>query len=245
MRSDPPSDQDLLNVLVIDDDEDARKLLTDILLPRHQVFAVASAEAGLELLPYQTFQVAFVDQTLPGMQGMVLARFLRRNNPHMKIAMVTGVHDARLERDGEAHGVAIIHKPFELRQILEVVEAYYEEASERHSQRLSQANPDGELALAAYFEDLAACFGVPGVPARIEEKLMQAVARSLAELRSVSRYNERDRVVAYAGLIALRVLGVRTPKRESGRTLFEEYDEIMRRHAREPAFGTPDEGQEG
>ena len=114
-----------LHVLVIDDDEDVRQLLVEILLPdEHQIFAVGSAEEGLQLLPYHTFHVAFLDQNLPGMEGLVLGEFLQKNNPDMKVALVTGNDDPRLPRLGEKLGIKFIAKPFEVRSILDVIDEY-------------------------------------------------------------------------------------------------------------------------
>ena len=107
-----------LNILVIDDDESLRGLLVDIIARGgHQAVPVTSAEEGLELLPFWTFQVAFIDQRLPGMEGLVLGQYLRRNNPDMTIALVTGENDLRLERQTRALSIAFIPKPFNVQDI--------------------------------------------------------------------------------------------------------------------------------
>ena len=114
-----------LNILVIDDDEDIRNLMIKILLAHeHQVFAVGSAEQGLELLPYHRFHVAFLDQNLPGMEGLVLGEYLRSNNPSMKIALVTAEDDPRLIKVGDRFDITVIAKPFEVRQVLDLVSSY-------------------------------------------------------------------------------------------------------------------------
>lgn len=232
------AEQDILNILVIDDDEAMRDLLTRWLLPRgHQVYAVGSAEEGLGLLPYATFQVALLDQHLPGMEGLFFGEFLRKNNPHMKIALITGSDDERLERIGQRSEITVIKKPFDVTEVFDLVSRFREEAGERQQQRLSREAPDWEAPLGSYFAELARTFEIPQVPKRIEERLLKTVRRSLTELRSVSRYNERDRVVAYAGLVTLGVLGVDLPKTRDGRTLFEEFDELMRVHGRRQEFG--------
>ena len=113
-----------LHILVIDDDEDMRQLLTEVLLPdQHQVYAAGSAEEGLQLLPYTTFDVAFLDQNLPGMEGLVLGEFLRKNNSQMTVALVTGNDDPRLPKLGDQAGIRVIAKPFEVREILDVIVA--------------------------------------------------------------------------------------------------------------------------
>jgi CheY-like chemotaxis protein len=232
------TEPDLLHVLVIDDDEQMRQLITRILLPGgHQVVSAGSAEEGLELLPYYTFQVAILDNRLPGMEGLVLGEFLRRNNAHMKIALVTGDDDARLDRFGEEQSIIVIHKPFEVGQILDLISRYQAEASARSERTRAAEAPGFDPELGAYLDQLAECFEIPNVPKRIEERLVHTIKRCLNDLRAVSRYNERDRVAALAGLLAMEVLGLKAPRASSGRTLFEEYDALMREHRRRTEFG--------
>jgi DNA-binding response OmpR family regulator len=232
------AEPDLLHVLVIDDDEDMRQLLTRILLPSgYQVVSAASAEAGLELLPYYTFQVALLDRRLPGMEGIVLGEYLRRNNPHMRIALVTGEADAEVMRFCEQHQMAVIHKPFEVKQILDLITAYQDEQKKRiEAEQSKREIADYDPPFARYKGVLAEVFDVPNLPKRIEERLVHTVKTALNELRTVSRYDERDRVVALAGLLTLQSLGIKPPKTSSGRTLFEEYDALMKEHHRRTEF---------
>ena len=90
--------------------------------------------------------------------------------------------------------------------------------------------------IARHANELAEAFTMPGVPSRIEDRLVETIKRCLSDLRTVGRYTERDRVLALSGLLAARVLGVRLPRAPSGRTYFEEYDALMRQHGRRPEF---------
>jgi hypothetical protein len=77
---------------------------------------------------------------------------------------------------------------------------------------------------------------MPGVPERIQSRLVTTIKRCLNDLRSVGRYTERDRVLALSGLLTARVLGIDLPRVPSGRTPYEEYDELMRLHGRRTEF---------
>lgn len=234
------TEQQQLNILVIDDDPAMRTLLVDIIQKReHQVVVAESAEAGLELLPFWTFQVAFLDHNLPGMEGVVLGEYLRRNNTDMTIAMVTGSDDPRLAKRSRDLALRFIAKPFSVDDILRVIDDTVEAARERDERRRRGQDPDFEPPIARFVEDIEECYGIPKVPSRIEARLIETLKRSLNNLRTASRYTERDRVVALSGLLTARVLGVDLPKNQSGHTLYEEYDELMKERGRRTEFELP------
>jgi len=231
------ADHQQLNILVIDDDPAMRTLLVDIIQKReHQVVVAESAEEGLELLPFWTFQIAFLDHNLPGMEGVVLGEYLRRNNTDMTIAMVTGSDDPRVERKSRDLALRFIPKPFGVDDILRVIDDTVEAARERDQRRQRGDDPDFEPPIARFVEDIEECYGIPKVPSRIQGRLIETLKRSLNNLRTASRYTERDRVVALSGLLTARVLGVDLPKTSDGKTLYEEYDELMKERGRRTEF---------
>lgn len=236
-------DGDQLHILVIDDDPGMRDLFCRLLLREgHQVFAAESAEEGLALLPYDTFQVAFLDHHLPGMEGLVFGEYLAKNNPHMKIALVTGSDDASVWKGAQKFDIEVIAKPFQNSELLALIDSYTAEAEARRQAAHDELQADVHLEhpIAEHFEALPKIFDLPSVPNRIEERLVREAKRSLSHLRSVARYNERDRAVAFSALLTLQVLGAKIPKGSSGLTLAEEFDEVMRAHGRKPAFTAPE-----
>src|SRR5262249_25947737 len=154
-----------------------------------------SAEKGLELLLVWTFQVAFLDQRLPGMEGVLLGEYLRRSNPHMVIALVTGEDDTKLEKRVRELGVTFIAKPFEPDAIVGVLDTYLEIARVEAELRSQRAAPDFEPPIGRYADELTDTFGIPKIPDRVAERLVATVQRCLHNLRSKSRYTERERVV--------------------------------------------------
>lgn len=231
-----------LNVLVIDDDPASVKLLSDIVARgEHQVVSAASAEEGLELLPFWTFQVAFIDQRLPGMEGLVLGEYLRKHNPDMTVALVTGDDDVKLQTRSKALQIVFIRKPFQVSDVLGVLEDYVVQAEERRRRRLARDDAHYEPAFAEYADAIGASYAMPKVPSRLEGRLVDTLKRGMNDLRSVGRYTERDRVIVLSGLLAAKVLGVDLPKMGE-RTMYEEYDALMREHGRSTAFDHDPEG---
>lgn len=229
---------DQLNVLVVDDTRAMRELLVEIVHREgHQAISAESSEKALELLPVWSFQVAFLDHNLPGMEGLLLGEYLRRSNPDMLIALVTGSDDTRLERRSRELKVTFIAKPFDNAEIHRVLETYIEVARERAAQRSLASETDFEPPIARFADELPESYAIPKVPGRISDRLVGTLQRSLNNLRSVSRYTERDRVVALSGLLTARVLNIDLPRAKNGLTLFEEYDRLMQSHGRRTEFG--------
>jgi len=235
---------DQLNVLVVDDDPAMRELLVEIVHREgHMAVPAESAEAALELLPVWTFHVAFLDHNLPGMEGLVIGEFLRRNNPDMTIAMVTGSDDLSVARKSRDLSLTFIPKPFDVADINRVMDAAIEAAKQRDSRRKAEICADYGPSFADYHEDLAECYRIPSVPSRVGNRVIEKVKRSLSNLRSASRYTERERVIALSGLLTARVLGLDLPRASAGHTLYEEYDRLMvergRRTGRSIQFAEP------
>ena len=226
-----------LNVLLVDDEPIALDLMVDVVTRQgHQAVPAESAEEILKLLPFWTFQVAFIDNQLPGMEGMVLGEFLRRNNPDMTIAIVTGSPDDDLIRRSGELGLDFIAKPFNVQEMVRVLERYKQSAYEREQERWQQKDDDFLPPISRFSDLLADTYEIPNVPSRIESRLTDTIKRSLNNLRSVHRYNEKDRVIALTGLISARVLGIRLPKTSSNRSLYEEYDALMTERGRRREF---------
>jgi len=76
-------------VLVVDDDESFRSLVSDRLTRTgHRIAAAAGGEAALTLL--DGVEVAIVDLLMPGMDGLTLLKKIRQSNPDIAVIMLTG-----------------------------------------------------------------------------------------------------------------------------------------------------------
>jgi len=234
-----PQAPEQLNVLVIDDDPALRQMLAQILSAgEHQVVLAASAEEALELLVHWTFQVALIDHNLPGMEGLILGEYLRRNNPDMSIVMVTGSDDPSVQRRSRESSLGFLAKPFQVRDILRIIDEYVLGAKERDAARRQRQDNLFTPPIEAFADELTEQYSVPNVSQRVEESIVQTLKRSLNNLSSAARYTERDRVVALSGLLTAQVLGVSLPRTKAGTTLFEEYDRLMLERGRRTEFSS-------
>ena len=87
-----PAEQTSRRVVVIDDNEDLRDLVAELLTSvGHQVTTAADGESGLALVRAQHPDVAFIDIGLPDLDGHQIARILRAElDRPMRLIAMTG-----------------------------------------------------------------------------------------------------------------------------------------------------------
>jgi len=89
------------HVLVVDDDHAFAQSIADALLDRDiEAIAVTDPREALELARRTPFAAAVVDLIMPDMDGLELARELRRRNPATEVVMLTGHADMRSAIEG-------------------------------------------------------------------------------------------------------------------------------------------------
>ncbi len=78
------------NILVIDDEDKLRGLLSRILgLEGYNLFEAASAKAGLKILEHEDVQVVLCDVKLPDINGIELTQKIKTIYPHIEIINLT------------------------------------------------------------------------------------------------------------------------------------------------------------
>jgi CheY-like chemotaxis protein len=110
----------IVSVLVIDDDEEIRRLLADILTSAgHLVTAACSGTEADEIFKKDNFDLVLTDLEMPGMSGWEIARSIKTLAPNIMIALITGWGETIDSAQLEASGIdTIVNKPFRMDQIL-------------------------------------------------------------------------------------------------------------------------------
>ena len=110
-------------VLVIEDENDVRQLLSDILTDsNHDVETASSGSEGIELFKNREFDMVFTDLGMPEMSGWDVAKEVKKINEKIPVALITGWNvelDTSEMKDKRVD--LIIHKPFEINQVLRLV----------------------------------------------------------------------------------------------------------------------------
>ncbi len=87
-------------ILVVDDDEGMRYLLTSSL--EKEGYAVESAQDGVDainVLQAKHFDAALLDVTMPKIDGVEVLKFIKENSPSTEVIMVTGVDEVTVAVD--------------------------------------------------------------------------------------------------------------------------------------------------
>jgi DNA-binding NtrC family response regulator len=124
MSTIPQSKPDLRNerpnILVVDDEDQVRDLMTR-LIGCHKVGTLSASNARealalFEECPEQVHAVV-TDMNMPGMSGLELSLRLREMNPNLPVLMVSGNFDDNLVRSlMDCRNYHLLRKPFTLEQ---------------------------------------------------------------------------------------------------------------------------------
>lgn len=112
---------DAMKLLVVEDDESLRYLLSEYLTSKgNQVDAAGDGITGLHLAVINDYDAIILDLTLPGIDGLEICAKLRDEaNKHMPIMMLTGRGSLDDKLAGFSKGADdYLVKPFELEELL-------------------------------------------------------------------------------------------------------------------------------
>jgi signal transduction histidine kinase len=113
---------DAARVLVVDDEEMVRSIVTQLLsLKGHDVDLADSGAEALELIKENTYDIVFTDFGMPEMTGAELARVLHDRRPGLPVILLTGY----TETDQAVKEVeAVLSKPFKLEELQATIQRF-------------------------------------------------------------------------------------------------------------------------
>lgn len=114
----------LPKVLIVDDDESSRQLLSEVLEANgYEVGAVEDGSAArAELSRDGDYRIVVADLRMPKETGLELLRHLRQQNSHHGIILMSSfISGSERELAEELGAHALLEKPFRLTELLQVV----------------------------------------------------------------------------------------------------------------------------
>jgi diguanylate cyclase (GGDEF)-like protein len=176
-------------ILVVEDDEDAREVLTELLRPRYDVESVGDGETAILKAAEIAPDLVLLDLFLPGLDGFGTLTGLRRNakTADLPVIFLSAQGDAETKSHGLSLGAAdYLAKPFSAQELM--------------------ARVDRTLKLTAqkeHYRALAQTDGLTGLPnfrsfhARLEEEVARAnrygapLACAMVDLDGLKQINDK------------------------------------------------------
>jgi two-component system cell cycle sensor histidine kinase/response regulator CckA len=119
------ADGSRLRVLAIDDNEDFRDLITELLEPfGFEVIAEANPVRALEKFAREKdkFQLVLLDYNMPQLDGAKTFECLKKLSPDVKVIIVSGIEELRLRPILAQHQIdGYIRKPFRIQEALHII----------------------------------------------------------------------------------------------------------------------------
>lgn len=119
------SDQPLIRVLLVDDEEELRGTLAKVLGRRGlSVDTAADGEEALRCLAQKPYQVVVLDLRMPGPDGLLTLRRIRQAHPRTRVIMLTGYGSAAAGLDAiRQQAFDFLQKPIAPERLLELIRA--------------------------------------------------------------------------------------------------------------------------
>jgi CheY-like chemotaxis protein len=103
-------------VLIVDDSSTVRSVIRKVLQASRFKLEAEEAEDGsvaIVLVKKRRFDIVFLDCQMPVIDGFTALAEFRRTHPDMKVVMITGTRDVRIEDRARAEGAKdFLYKPF-------------------------------------------------------------------------------------------------------------------------------------
>ena len=112
-----------VRILVIDDDENIRKVLATILEEEgYEVESVDTAKKAIEKTRRKFYNIALIDIRLPDMEGIELLTKMKNTTPKIRKIIITGYPTLQNAVEAVNRGAdAYILKPFDMEKVLEAI----------------------------------------------------------------------------------------------------------------------------
>jgi len=119
-------------ILIVDDDENIRKVLTTILEDEgYDVETADTAKTAIEKTERKTYNIALIDIRLPDMEGIELLTKMRATTPRLRKIIITGYPTMQNAVEAVNKGAdAYVLKPFNVEKVLNIIKEQLQKQNE-------------------------------------------------------------------------------------------------------------------
>lgn len=112
-----------IKVLLVEDDEDSRELLAEILRADFDIVAAADGSEGLALFAEERPDIVLTDESVPGLRGTHLAREIKLRRPETRVVLVSGYGNV----PGSEHCDLVLKKPLDVDRLMNALRNFFPE----------------------------------------------------------------------------------------------------------------------
>ena len=108
----------MATLLIVDDDNNIRETLHDLLKDSHECHTADRAEQALSYLEFENYDVVLTDIAMPGLTGREILKRIQQEHPTTPVIVISGNSEAEAAKELLDMGAfAFIAKPFKLEDV--------------------------------------------------------------------------------------------------------------------------------
>ena len=108
----------MATLLIVDDDNNIRETLHDLLKDSHECHTADRAEQALSYLEFETYDVVLTDIAMPGLTGRDILKRIQEEHPTAPVIVISGNSEEEAAKELLDMGAfAFIAKPFKLEDV--------------------------------------------------------------------------------------------------------------------------------
>ena len=108
----------MATLLIVDDDNNIRETLHDLLKDSHECHTADRAEQALSYLEFENYDVVLTDIAMPGLTGREILKRIQKEHPTTPVIVISGNSEAEAAKELLDMGAfAFIAKPFKLEDV--------------------------------------------------------------------------------------------------------------------------------
>ena len=108
----------MATLLIVDDDNNIRETLHDLLKDSHECHTADRAEQALSYLEFENYDVVLTDIAMPGLTGREILKRIQEEHPTTPVIVISGNSEAEAAKELLDMGAfAFIAKPFKLEDV--------------------------------------------------------------------------------------------------------------------------------
>jgi DNA-binding response OmpR family regulator len=116
----------VLKILYVDDDPNMQKMVELFMRKsKYELYVAKNGRSALKLLEKNTYDLIITDIQMPEIDGLSLLDEIKKQKIKAPVVIVSAYGQEIISQKGLKKGaVKILHKPFESKQLFEVIEKY-------------------------------------------------------------------------------------------------------------------------